>query len=179
MSAEKLANRYADAIFSESTSTNKLEQTFADLKVVADAITESRAFRNYLKSPIIDSTKKLDVFKELFAAKLQTTTMQFLNIIINNKREQYLSLILSKFFSKYNQAKGITEVNVTVASELDTDTQSKIEHYIKTQSGKSNVKINQKIDASILGGFIVDFGDKILDNSVKQKLKKVRQQILN
>ncbi|MEZ5037605.1 MAG: ATP synthase F1 subunit delta [Chitinophagales bacterium] len=179
MSAEKLANRYADALFSESTSTNKLEQSYADLQVVADAIAESREFSNYLKSPIIDSSKKLQAFKEIFGSKVQATTMQFLDIIINNKRESYLPLILSKFFSKYNQTKGIAEVNVTVATELDADTQKKIEDYIKKESGKANVKINQKIDTSILGGFIVDFGDKILDNSVKQKLKKVKQQILN
>ncbi|QQR98991.1 MAG: F0F1 ATP synthase subunit delta [Sphingobacteriales bacterium] len=57
-------------------------------------------------------------------------------------------------------------------------TQNKIEDFIKKQSGKPNVKINQKVDASILGGFVIDFGDKILDNSVKYKLNKIRQELL-
>jgi F-type H+-transporting ATPase subunit delta len=179
MSAEKLANRYADALFMEATSKSKLEQAFSDLNVVAGAIAQSRDFSNYLKSPVIDSDKKAAIFKEIFTGKIQDDTIRFLDIIIKNRREPYLSLILSKFFQKYNQAKGIAAVNVTVASELDGATQAKIENYVKAQSGKANVKINQKVDASILGGFIVDFGDRILDNSVKQKLRKVKQQILN
>lgn len=179
MSVEKVARRYADALFSESIANNRLEQSFADLSTLANAISASKDFSNFLKSPIIDVAKKATIVKEIFSGKLQEDTLRFLDIIINNKREAYLTSIISNFFQKYNDLKGIAEVNLTVAAELDDATQQKIENYIKSKSGRANVKINQSIDASILGGFIVDFGDKILDSSVINKLGKVKKQLLS
>jgi F-type H+-transporting ATPase subunit delta len=179
MSAEKLANRYADAFFEEANSNQILEKANQDFAIVANAISSSKEFNNFIKNPIIDTNKKLKVIDEIFASKLDKSTLQFLNLLVSNKREMYLPLILKKFNNRYNDKNGITEVNVSVASELDENTQTKIENYIKKQSGKPNVKINKKVDESILGGFVIDFGDKVFDNSVKYKLNKIKQELLS
>jgi F-type H+-transporting ATPase subunit delta len=178
MSAEKLANRYSSAFFDDAVANQKLEKVKQDVNLIAQTITVSKDFDNFIKNPIIETSKKQSVIQELFASKLDTVTMNFLKLLIVNRREMYLPLILKKFVNKYNDVNGITEVNVSVAAELDAATQNKIEDFIKKQSGKPNVKINQKVDASILGGFVIDFGDKILDNSVKYKLNKIRQELL-
>ncbi|MDB5227072.1 MAG: synthase delta subunit, partial [Bacteroidota bacterium] len=47
----------------------------------------------------------------------------------------------------------------------------------KSQSGYPNVKINKKVDPSIIGGFIVDFGGKLYDNSIRYKLNKVTKEL--
>lgn len=179
MSAEKLANRYADAFFDEANSTQKLEKVNQDFILVGETISKSKEFNNFIKNPIIDTRAKLSVVAEIFASKVDNTTMQFLNMLVTNKREMYLPIILKKFSDRYNEKNGITEVNVSVASELDDATQAKIENYIKKQSGKPNVKINKKVDESILGGFVIDFGDKIFDNSVRYKLNKIKQELLS
>lgn len=179
MSAEKLANRYANAFFDDALSHQRLEKANQDLNLVANAISTSKEFGNFIKNPILDQRKKNSVLSEIFANRLDKSTMNFLELLVNNKREMYLPLIIKKFVGKYNDANGITEVNVSVASTLDATTQSKIEAYVKKQSGKPNVKINLRVDESIMGGFVIDFGDKILDNSVKYKLNKVKQELLS
>ncbi|HPH88487.1 MAG TPA: F0F1 ATP synthase subunit delta, partial [Chitinophagales bacterium] len=73
--------------------------------------------------------------------------------------------------------KGISEVTVTTATTLDTASEQKIEAFIKKTSGYPNVKINKKIDTEILGGFVVDFGGKLYDNSVRYKLNKIKKEI--
>ena len=82
--------------------------------------------------------------------------------------------MFASFFKLYNLQKGISEVTVVTATELDAANEQKISSFIKAQSGFPNVKINKKVDASILGGFIVNFGDKQYDNSVLNKLNKIK-----
>jgi F0F1-type ATP synthase delta subunit len=57
MSAEKLANRYADAFFEEANSNQILEKANQDFAIVANAISSSKEFNNFIKNPIIDTNK--------------------------------------------------------------------------------------------------------------------------
>ena len=77
----------------------------------------------------------------------------------------------------YNESKGISEVIVTTATELDAANEEKISNFIKAKSGYPNVKIIKKIDASVIGGFIVDFGGRLFDNSIRYKLNKVEKEL--
>ncbi len=77
----------------------------------------------------------------------------------------------------YNEKNGISEVNVTTAIPMEGESEQKIIDFIKKTSGLPNVKINKKIDTAIMGGFIVDFGGKLYDNSIRYKLNKVKKEI--
>ena len=97
MSAEKLANRYSSAFFDDAVANQKLEKVKQDVNLIAQTITVSKDFDNFIKNPIIETSKKQSVIQELFASKLDTVTMNFLKLLIVNRREMYLPLILKKF----------------------------------------------------------------------------------
>lgn len=160
-------------MFDEAVSTGSLDTVFSDLGVVAAALQSSKELQLLYKSPIVKGPKKQAITQALFSGKVTQTTANFLSLVVTQGREAYLSNILASFNRLYNQTKGISEVTVTTATELDADNEQKIASFIKQQSGYPNVKINKKVDASIMGGFIIDFGGKWYDNSVRYKLSKV------
>ncbi|MBK6273807.1 MAG: ATP synthase F1 subunit delta [Saprospirales bacterium] len=174
MSAEKLSIRYAKSLFDEATQKAALDTVFADLNVIDAAINSSKDLKAMYKSPIIRAAKKQTITTEIFGSKVSTLTNQFLELLINHGRETYIQQVFASFFKLYNLQKGISEVTVVTATELDAANEQKISSFIKAQSGFPNVKINKKVDASILGGFIVNFGDKQYDNSVLNKLNKIK-----
>ena len=177
MSAEKISKRYAKALFDESVSTNSLDAIYADLGLIDATLKSNRELKAVFKSPVIKSHKKLAIVSQIFDAKVNPLTQKFLQLIIQEGRDNFITEMIAAFFNLYNETKGISEVTVTSATELDQASEQKIADFIKKTSGYPNVKINKKVDATILGGFIIDFGGKLYDNSVRYKLKKIEKEI--
>ena len=113
----------------------------------------------------------------VFNGKVNALTDNFLKLLVEHNREAYVQDVIAAFVKQYNESKGISEVTVTTASELDAANEQQIIAFIKAKSGYPNVKINKKTDAAIIGGFIVDFGGKLYDNSVRYKLNKIKKEI--
>jgi F-type H+-transporting ATPase subunit delta len=177
MSAEKLSGRYAKALFNEASHTGALEDIFVDLDTISTTLKSSRELLTVFKSPVIQSHKKLAIVQEIFGGKVKPVTQNFLQMLVEHGREAFMLDIIASFTRLFNEFKGISEVTVTTAVELDNTNEQKIVQFIKAQSGYPNVKIHKKVDASILGGFIVDFGGKLYDNSVRYKLRKIEKEI--
>ncbi len=177
MSTEKLSRRYAKALFDEATQTGTIETIYTDLSTIAAVLKSNRELKAVFKSPVIQGHKKLAIVNQIFGDKVNAVTQKFLQLLVEQGREPYMTDIINAFSRLYNEFKGISEVTVTTATELDAANEQKIVQFIQSQSGYPNVKINKKIDASIMGGFIVDFGGKLYDNSVRYKLNKIQKEI--
>jgi F-type H+-transporting ATPase subunit delta len=104
-------------------------------------------------------------------------TENFLRLLIFEHREAFVLVCIQQFTRLYNHIKGISEVTVTTATELDAAVEQQIEAFVRKESGKPNVKINKIVDAAIGGGFIVNFGDRLYDNSVRYKLNKLKKEL--
>lgn len=177
MSAEKVGKRYAKALFDEASKEGSLDLIYADLGVITATLKSSKELKAVFKSPIIQSHKKLTITAQIFSGKVNAITEKFLQLLVEHGREVFIQDVIAAFVKLYNESKGISEVTVTVASELDAASEQKIVDFIKATSGYPNVKINKKTDTAILGGFIVDFGGKLYDNSVRHKLNKIKKEI--
>lgn len=177
MSSEKVGKRYAKALFDEAIKNGALDAIYADLNLLDATLKSSKELKAMFKSPVIPATKKLAITEQIFNSKIKSDTERFLKLLVQQGRESFIVDIIHAFFRFYNESKGISEVTVTTAVELDAINEQKIIGFIKAKSGYQNVKINKKTDAAILGGFVVDFGDRLYDNSVRYKLSKIKKEI--
>lgn len=177
MSADKIALRYATALFNEAKQQGTLDTVHNDLQLMHDTFESSRELRAVYKNPIIHSDKKELIADQLFKDKISRLTADFIRLLIFEHREAFIMECIQQFVRLYNNIKGISEVIVTTAVEMDTAIQQEIEAFVRKESGKPNVKINKKIDNAIGGGFIVNFGDRLYDNSVRYKLNKLKKEL--
>jgi F-type H+-transporting ATPase subunit delta len=177
MASDKLARRYATALFVEAQHKDSLETIYGDMHLLNNTFDVSRELRAVFKNPIIHSIKKEQIADQLFKGKISSLSVDFIGLLLRERREAFLVEIIQQFFKLYNNFKGISEVTVTTAVEMDAAIEQNIETFVRKESGKPNVKINKKIDASIGGGFIVDFGDRLYDNSVRYKLNKLKKEL--
>lgn len=177
MSAEKVGKRYAKALFDEAAKAGSLDAIYADFGLIDATLKSSKDLKAVFKSPVIPSHKKLSISTQVFSGKISVLTEKFLQLLVEQSREGYIQDVIAAFVKQYNESKGISEVTVTTATDLDAANEEKLVSFIKAQSGYPNVKINKKTDAAIMGGFIVDFGGKLYDNSVRYKLSKIKKEI--
>jgi F-type H+-transporting ATPase subunit delta len=177
MSVDKLSKRYAKSLFDEAAQKGAVDAVYADLETIQSILKTSRDLKAVFNSPIIQNHKKMSIVKSVFEGRLHPLTFSLVRLLVAQNRDAYIADVINAFYTLYNESKGISEVTVTTAGELDAANEEKIIRFIKSKSGYPNVKINKKTDPSIIGGFIVDFGGKLYDNSIRYKLNKVTKEL--
>ena len=100
--------------------------------------------------------------------------MAFIELLTKKKREYFLRDISIDFSNLYNKEKNITPVILTTAFKIDDNLRNDIMIFLKKQ-GAENIKLEEKVDESIIGGAVIKMGDKQLDTSVSSKIKLLKQ----
>lgn len=170
----RVASRYVKSLLGLAVEQGVLEQVNADMQLFAKVCDENRAFALMLKSPVIRHDKKKEILNKLFQGKVNKLTMTILDIITTKNREPLLPAIAKEFHNAYNLYKGIGKASVTTAVPLDSKLRSEIEEIVKKLNGKKDIELVEKIDQSIIGGFVLNVGDKQIDASIESKLKGLK-----
>ncbi len=177
MNQSKISVRYAKAFFQVAQEKNVLEELRSDIDLVAQACTQTD-FILLLESPIVKIDRKKEIFKELFSKNVSTLTLNFLNMITDNKREAYIPSICRNFVDQFRTLKGIKAAKVTTAKALDAKSAEKIKATIANLFS-TQVELTTEENSDIIGGFILRVGDQQIDASVANKLRKIEREFLN
>ena len=176
MSVQRVASRYAKSLIDLAVEQNKLDRVLEDIEGFNKAL-ESRDFYLLLKSPIINQGKKASIFKAIFGDQFDEMTNGFFKIILNKGRESYLPEIADEYIAQYRAIKNISTVKLTTAVPLDDAAVEKIKAKLKASSElEANIEINTSVNPDIIGGFVLEFDNKLYDASVAQKLEELKKE---
>ncbi len=177
MSITRIASRYAKTLIELASGINKLDRVKEDVESFSAISRENKDFRNFLRSPILQKDKKVQIIKSLFEKSYDDLTMKFLLLLINKNREKYLLEVAEEFILQYKNIMNITSVKLTSATELSDDTLEKISKKLKTSKFvDETVEIEVKIDPELIGGFVIEFDDKVIDTSISNKLNTFKKE---
>jgi F-type H+-transporting ATPase subunit delta len=176
MSVQKIASRYAKSLIDLAQDNDKLERVLEDIQHFTQ-VCEIRDFHLLLKSPIVSSSTKKGVFERLFKESYDPLTMAFLNIILRKDREVYLEDIAKEFVQQYRDIKRIASVTITTATALQTGQLEEVRNLIASSGATyENVELTPDVDEDLLGGFIIEFDNKLYDASVAHQLDELRKE---
>jgi F-type H+-transporting ATPase subunit delta len=171
----KAASRYAKALLDLSLENKKIDNVYSDILSLSKTIEGSTELQTLLKNPIVNSEKKQEVFKSLFGGSFNELSMNYINLLITKKREALLPEITTQFIAQFKLYKNIVTAEVTSAVKLTPELTKKVLTLVK-HDGK--VEILEKLDPTLIGGFIVKVGDKQIDASIAKKFKDLRKEII-
>jgi len=174
MSNSRAASRYIKSLLGLAVEKGVLEDVNRDMQLFAKTCKENRAFEVVLKSPVIKHDKKKEILTRLFNGKVNPLTMSILDILTRKNREALLPAIAGDFHAAYNAYKGIGKATVRTAVPLDAKLRAEIEQMVKNLSDKKQVELVEVVDPELIGGFVLNVGDKQIDASVKSKLKTLQ-----
>ena len=174
MRQSRVTIRYAKALLKLAIEQKILEQCYTDMILLQKICVESKEFSLLLKSPIIQTDKKLKILKEILDLKISAPIMQFVKIITTKKREALLGLIASSFINLYKTHNKTSSATAITAEPLDDLLRADVIDFIK-KHGQENVELTEKVDPAIIGGAIIRIGDKQLDASVSKAIYELRQ----
>lgn len=175
MSVNRIASRYAKSVLDLAKERSELELVLGDMKGMQEAV-KNRDLYLLLKSPIIKPGKKLQIFETIFGDKLSKLSMEFFRIIMRKGREQYIPEISAQFIEQYKKLQHISSIALTTAEAIDPAIINSIEEkLLASDATDQRIEIISKVDPDIIGGFLIEIGDKLYDDSVKGKLEKLRK----
>ena len=177
MNQSKISVRYAKALFLLAQEKALLDTVYNDILMVKSTITENELLGQYLNSPVVRPSQKLDLISKLYKEKLSPLTFNFLHLLIKNKRENYLESIFKRFLDVYSAFHGIKAATVTTAVPMDAALRATVLELIAS-TFKTKVDLTIHEDASIIGGFILRVGDQQYDASVATGLKRMKHALL-
>lgn len=174
MNYSQIHKRYAKALFELATEMKVVDEVSKDMNTLQILATECNELKLILKSPVIKPHIKNKVLTGLFEKKFQKLSMQFLNLLVRKNREIFVGEIAAQYIKISREAKGIIDVEVVSASDLEPKILEVISARVADLTGKKP-EITEKINPALLGGFQVSFGDAMLDLSIRKKLNTIAQ----
>ncbi|KAG0048701.1 ATP synthase F0 subcomplex subunit OSCP atp5 [Gryganskiella cystojenkinii] len=174
-----IEGRYATALFTAASKKQALDTVDADLKKVKSVIEKDAKLREYLENPTINRIeKKSGVQQMLGAGKYNELTKNFFDTLAENGRLYDTIKIINSYGSLMAANRGEVTVTITSAKELDAKDVAKVKGFLAKSSfvtAKQTLIVSNKVNPSILGGLVVEFGDKTIDLSVSSKINKLNQ----
>lgn len=178
MSITKVANRYADSFLANVIEKEVIVEVTSDVELIINSINSSEELQRFLSSPIIKTELKKSIIKEIFADKISSHTLKFLEFVVDKKREDVLLQILEKFVELKDDYLGIVRLNVQSAFELSEELKEVLLKKFESIF-KKKVEANFSKDSNLIGGFVVRYRDTVYDASIKHQLEKLKQNLIS
>ena len=151
-----------------------LDALKADMELIGATISENQMFRQILDNPVIKPPQKRKVMSELLEKRVHSLTLNFINLIIRNRRELLLADVARNFIDLYEKSKGIKRAHVVSAAGMDAPSKQQLQQQLNVLF-KANVQMTADVNPDLIGGFILRVGDQQYDASLLSALKRMQE----
>lgn len=175
----RVASRYAKSILDLAVEKEQLEQVYQDMLYLQQLTKSSREFLNLLRSPVVKADVKIKAVNAVTKGKIGSLTIAFTTLLINKSREAVLPEVVTSFIEQYKQQKNINTVKLTTAVPVSDEVKNQIVEQVKKTSDMQNIELETVVDPNVIGGFVLQAGDKLIDASIAYDLKNIARQFEN
>jgi len=175
----RLATRYAKSLIDLAIEKDQLEKIFADMQWLQAVCKASREFVVVLKSPVIKADKKEKIVDAVIKGHVGETTAAFIRLMIRKTRESYLPEVITAFIKQYKVSKNIYTIKLTSASAVSEEMKNAIVKQVQATTDMQNIELEVGVDEGLIGGFVLQAGDKLIDASIAYDLKNIAKQFDN
>lgn len=177
--SSKAGARYAKSLLDLSKEQNAVEEVKNDMVFFEKIVDDNSELEAILKNPIVPLDKKQGILQEIFGGKVHAITASFFKLVVSKGRSSILYDTSEQFIAQYNAIKGIVTAEVTSASALTDANRTEVIALVKKELSASEVVLKEKVNAELIGGFILKVGDKQFDASIASGLSKLKKEFAN
>ena len=175
----RVASRYAKSILDLAIERDQLETVYQDMLYLQQLMKVSREFLNLLKSPIVKPDAKIRAVNAVTKGKISDLTVIFTTLLINKAREAVLPEVINSFIEQYKREKNINTVKLTTAVPVSEELKKTIVAQVKKTSDMQNIQLETTVNPDLIGGFVLQSGDQLIDASIAYDLKNIARQFEN
>lgn len=177
MTGTRAAIRYAKAILDMADSIGVTKEVSNDMTLISSTVRENVELNDFIQNPTIGVENKENALQAIFA-DVNGVTKGLFRLLLENKRFEILAAIADEYNRLFDQLNGVEVAIVTTATPLTPELEAKVMAKIREFSDK-NITIQNIVDESIIGGFILRIGDMQFNASVTNRLQVLKRELTN
>ena len=175
--ALKVATPYARALFDFVNETGTLFEVTSDIQNIQGLIFKSRELFKCLQNPLISSETKLEILIKVVGEKINEETLKFLTTLIKRNRINLLSTIIFSYLELVYKTANSRAFQIVSATDLSNGQRTRLIKKIKSIAENSRIMVQFSTDKSLIGGFLIRSQSKVVDYTIKNKLKILAKQL--
>ena len=176
--SSETANRYALALYELAEENSELpvvEKNANELLVIYNSNDE---LKNFIKNPTQSQSNQLVVINKISSEmNLSKIVKNFLSILITKRRIFFLNTILKNLILLASKKRGELKASLISSKSLTSDELNNLNKEI-SQALRTVINLDYKVDENLIGGLKIQIGSLMVDTSIKNKLKKYEQTML-
>lgn len=173
--SDPAARRYADAVFGIAHDTASHDRWLSDLEDIAELFAEPTVYQFVVSTRVPQGEKERVLDSALPDA--QNAAGNFAKLLVRKRRANLAPQIVEAFRQRLNSVRGIAEASVTTAVPLSDDARAAVEAAVRGYTDAESVSLAENVDTAIIGGAILQIGDRIIDGSVRTRLSNMRRSL--
>lgn len=168
---------YGDALFELAVDEKRTEELLTEVKTIQDVISANPDFAKLMQHPGIPESEKEEILKTVWEGKISREVEGLMLLLLKKEHYSELPKVLDYFVEKVKEKEGIGTAYVTTPMPL-TDVQKKaVEKRLIETTKYCQFEIHFAVDETLIGGMVVRIGDRVLDNSIKNRLDHLSRQL--
>jgi len=175
----RLAGRYAKSLLGLAIERGQLDIVYKDMQYLHQVAEINKEFVVVLKSPVIAPDKKEAILAAVTNGNISELTDLFIRLLIRKGREMNLPEITGAFIAQYKEIQQIYPVKLTTAVPVSEEVKQEIVSKVREQSDMKNIELTAVVDEDLIGGFVLQIGNSLVDASIAYDLREIKKQFLN
>ena len=177
MISVRIARRYAKALLSIGREDGQAETYKEELGEFAKLLEENKELEEAISNPLYDAEGRKKVLQALVERLGPSKVMaSFLFLLFDKGRMQYVKDIYTFYEKLTDELANIVRADLVSAVDLAEETIEKIRAALAQKTGKE-VKMDVRVDPTLVGGAVTKIGDLVLDGSVRTQLKTLKESL--
>ncbi|MGQ9769904.1 MAG: ATP synthase F1 subunit delta [Thermogutta sp.] len=179
VTVERIAAVYAESFLNAAEKNTDPAAAVAELDwIVEDVLKPYPKFADILGSNIISHEEKVGIIERVFKGRVSALVLNFLKVLARRGRLDIFLPIVRAIHEEMDRRNGIIPVRVVTAAPLDESLSQQLEGRLRDLV-KGQPRISHRIDPRVIGGIVIEIGDKVIDASVSGQLERLRKQIID
>lgn len=164
--------RYAEAFYL-SIAEDDFEECFKDFEAFCAIYFGVEGLREILNHPTIHVDRKIDMLQRIFGPQARRKVVDFICLLLRRERINHFEGIAAEVERFYRRRNGIRGIVVKSSVALTREERKRLREVLTRKFGR--IEIREIVDSNILGGLIVHFGDEVIDESIRSRMKMLRE----
>ena len=176
--SSETANRYALALYELAIEKSEMEIVEKNVNELLNAYNTSEDLKNFIKNPTHSQSKQLEVLNKISDNLNFSKIMRnFLGVLVIKRRIFFIDKIFINFLSLASKQRGELKASLISSKNLTNEELESLNKDLSQTMG-APIAFDYKVDESLIGGLKMQIGSLMIDTSIKNKLKKYKQTML-
>lgn len=177
--AKLVSRTYGDALFAVALESDRMDDFFEAVKVVADALHDNEEFGKLMNHPRIMKEDKVKIIEETFGNRIPKEIVGIMTLLVVKGRTEDMISVFEYFINLVKEEKKIGKAYVTTAISLTDKQKEKVEQKLLDTTKYETFEMDYSVDESLIGGMVIRIGDRVVDSSIKAKLYELTRELKN